>query len=235
MISTNKKNQPQYWLKSSAFVGNFYDDDQIKLIDIKPFSTIDEATTVDGFQLLPPPPSHIIPAGTLVKIVSISHPTLQEKLKRPLYSPRSNIWVLFQVAKERGRVNIFNPELHILIIPQALKSDEQIKSYLARYLSTHNPNQWILKEPSHIQQAIWQKHPIVGMNKDQIEACLGSPLKKQFIKESNKNDIQELWHFDDYFIFFDKEKVIKISSLKNMAKMNENKNALTNFQQASNS
>ena len=84
---------PQYWLKSSLFGGNFYDDNQITLVDCKPFSAISDNSTIDGFNLYPPAPNHIIPAGTLVEIAAITYPTVMAKFKRPIYSPRDSIWV----------------------------------------------------------------------------------------------------------------------------------------------
>lgn len=209
----SKKTSPQYWLKSSVFAGNFYDDDQTTLIDTRPFSAINDATTIDGYNLFPPAPNHIIPAGTLVEITAVSYPTAQEKFKRPIYSPRDNIWVFFRIAKERGQVSIFRPKPHVLIIPLRYSTEEQVKTYLKNYLSIKDPNMWILKEASHIQEAIWRKRPVIGMNKPQLEACLGPALKKQYTKDPDENEQQELWHYDDYFIALKKDLVIKVKKL----------------------
>ncbi len=207
---------PQYWLKSSLYGGNFYDDNQITLVDCKPFSAISDASTIDGFNLYPPAPNHIIPAGTLVQIEAISYPTGMEKFKRPIYSPRDSIWVYLKVAKERGQVNLFRDKPHVMVIPKNITTEEALKTYLKNYLSLKDPNKWIVKEASFIQEAIWHKRPVIGMNKAQVQAALGPPLKKQFTKEPDEKDQQELWHYDDYFIALKGERVNKVRNLKKL-------------------
>lgn len=213
--STSQKPLPQYWLKSSLFAGRFYDDNQVVLIDCRPFSAIGDMLGLENSKLYPPDPNHIIPAGTLVEITAITYPTTKEKLKRPLYSPKDSIWVYFRVAKERGKVTIFREKTHVMIIPQTIQTEENLKIYFKNYLSLNDPNVWILKEPSYIRQAIWNKKPVIGMTKMQVEASLGPPLKKQFMKEHDEKEPQELWHYDEYFITIKGNRINKIKNINN--------------------
>ena len=129
------KQLPQYWLTTSMYAGRFYDNDQLKLLDARPFSSISDVETIDGFILTPPKPTNIIPAGTLVKIVDIVYPTELVKLQRPIYSPRDQIWVYLNVAKERGKVSIFHEKIHILVVPKIITEETQMRGYLGRFLS----------------------------------------------------------------------------------------------------
>lgn len=212
-----EKPLPQYWLKSSLYGGRFYDDAQIVLLDCRPFSALHDVLGLEHNKLYPPDPNHIVPAGTLVEITAITYPTTKEKLKRPLYSPKNSIWVYFRVAKERGRVSIFREKTHVMVIPQNIETEEALKVYLKNYLSFNDPNVWILKEPSYIQNAIWNKKPVIGMNKAQLQASLGPPLKKQYLKEHDEKEQQELWHYDDYFITFQGDRINKVKNLKKVS------------------
>lgn len=204
----------EFWLSTSMYGGNFYDDPSITLLDYRSFSAIDDALMPDGFSFYPPPPNHIVPAGTLVEITKIAYPTALEKFQRPLYSPKESIWVYLKVARERGRVNIFRENTHIIIVPKRFSTEEQVKNYLAQFLSTIDPNTWILRAHSSIQEAIWQKKPLVGMNKQEVIAALGPALKRQFPKELDLEENQETWHYSDYFIAFNEEIVTKVRLLE---------------------
>jgi hypothetical protein len=183
----------QYWLSTSLYGGDFYDDSYY-LIDFKPFFTINFSNT--------PKEKFLIPAGTLVSIARISRPGQE----RPL-GPEKNIWVHLKVAKERGQVSFFKEKEHILILPENITTKAQVKSYLAQILSKKDPNLWVINLASHIQKAIFNKKPIIGMNKQELLACLGQPLKKQ--KENN-----EEWHYYNFFIILTDNLVSKIKNIK---------------------
>ncbi|HXW60943.1 MAG TPA: hypothetical protein VEK06_05360, partial [Myxococcota bacterium] len=123
----------QYWLTTSMFAGRFYDNDQLKLMDHRPFSAISDVETVDGFILHPPRPSAIVPAGTLVQIIDISYPGDMDNLKRPIFSPRDHIWVYLKVAKERGKVSLFHEKTYVLVMPKNITNETELRGYLARF------------------------------------------------------------------------------------------------------
>jgi hypothetical protein len=205
---------PQYWLTISLYSGPFFDDDKLALLDYRPFSAIDDAVTNDGHIFYPPKSSKIIPAGTLIKIVNISYPDDKTMQKRPIYSPRNNIWVYVKVAKERGRVSLFHEQTHVMVIPKTITDESQLKGYLSRFLSNKDPNRWILQLESHIQDGIFNKRPIIGMKKEQVIAALGPALKKQFQKEQDFEPAQDIWHYHDYLIVFIDGAVRKIKNIK---------------------
>lgn len=193
--------------------GSFYDNEQITLIDHRPFSAINEVSTLDGYHLFPPKESHTIPAGTLVQLHNISYPSAKTDWQRPLYSPKENILVYLRVAQERGNVSLFREKLHVMIAPKHINNEAQLKTFLKDIFVKEDPNNWILKESSHIQKAIWEKKVLMGMNKQQIESSLGPPLKKQFFKSLGQEQEKEVWQYHQYYIGFDENKVVKIRAL----------------------
>ena len=206
-------NHPQYWLTTSMYAGQFYDDDKLMLLDFRPFDAIDYARTIDGYTIYPKPANRIIQAGTKIKLVGIDVPDEQTRWLRPLFSPKEHIWVYLKVAKEHGEVNIFEEKEFILIPPKHIKTRQQINQYLSDFLSTKNPNTWILKEPTHIRDAIYGKRPVMGMNPRQLRATLGPALSRQYPNDKDTADPVELWHYDNYFVVFKDDHIIKLSQL----------------------
>lgn len=197
---------PQYWLTSSLYSGDFFGDDELQLVDFRPFSSI-----VDNSEI-PPRINRIIEAGTLVKISRITYPNTLQTV-RSLKGPKNNIWVHFFVAKERGLVSFFSHKEHILVLPENI-TREKVKTYLAQILSKSDPNLWILHSASHIQEGIFKKRPLLGMTTEQLTATLGPPQKKQAQNKSEFHDEQEIWEYRDYFIVLSEGLVIKIKSTK---------------------
>jgi hypothetical protein len=211
-VQANSAKSVQYWLTTSMYSGRFYDNPELNLIDYRPFDAINEVETVDGYILYPPKPERMIPAGTLVNIVKISYP--DKKLKRPIFSPQNNIWVYLQIGRERGEVSIFFDKIHVLVLPENITNDGQVRGYLSRLLSKENPNVWILPLPSHMQDAIFTKRPMIGMNKTQLEATLGPPNKMQWQKKTNFQEEKEMWHYHDYYVTLVNGQINRISPLK---------------------
>lgn len=206
-------NLPTYWLTTTMFAGRFYDNDRANLLDYRPFSAIDDVETLDGFILYPPKPDRIIPAGSLVKIIEVSFPDEQKKLARPLMSPREHIWVYLKVAKERGNVTIFHEHPFVLVVPKSITTELQLRGYLGRFLSKNDPNLWILSLPSHLQDGIFSKRPVIGMKKEHLVAAMGPVLKKQFQSKGDLHDAQEIWHYHNYFVVIVDDMVSRIKAL----------------------
>lgn len=184
-------------------MGDFFGDDELYLVDFRPFFTLGEEVV--------PRESGTIPAGTLVKIAQI---TQAKNLNRSSLGPQNNTWVHLWIAKDRGMVSFFYPKEHILVLPANITSKEQIKKYLAQILSKKDPNQWILPLASHIQEGIYKKRPIMGMNAEQLVAALGPAARKQYEAKSEFHEAQEIWEYPDYFIVMQEGTIRKIKSTK---------------------
>lgn len=97
-------------------------------------------------------------------------------------------------------VSYFREQEHILVIPSNIGTKVEVKSYLAQILSKKDPNYWLLALPSHIQDGIFSKHPVIGMNQIELLAALGPPIKRQLKKTDDGDD--EDWHYVNYFVGF---------------------------------
>lgn len=203
--SKSLKELPQYWLSTSLYVGDFFGEDDTHLVDFRPFLALEETKEPK------PRITDIIKAGTLVKIVRISHPG--EQADRALVGPQNNIWVHLLIAKERGLVSYFWPNEYILVLPSHISSKDAIKSYLAQVFSKKDPNAWILPLPSHIQEGIYKKRPVLGMNAEQLKAALGPAFKKQTQAQSDFNDAQEIWEYPHFFVVMIDGLVSKVKSI----------------------
>lgn len=216
-INTNKNISDMdgqvYWLNQSIFSGSFYGYPKINLIDSRPFKYINDAKTVDNLVIYLKNETEIVPLGTMVKIERIEYPTFINLLKRPIYSPRDNIWVYLKIGKRRGQTNIFREKDFILLIPKKISDDAAVKKYLENFLTKEDPNPWVLTQREYIQKAIWDKKPVLGMNKKQLSAALGTPLKIEFIKKDSAFTGDEVWHYHQNIVIFEDEKIIKISSI----------------------
>jgi hypothetical protein len=195
------------------YAGDFYDDSGMRLLDPRPFSAINDAETLDGLTLFPPKPNQIIPAGTLVDIYALRAPSTLEKFRRPIYSARENIWLLMRVAQERGKVNIFYPKPYVMLLPKKIKNTEETALFLKDFFAKSDPNIWILGELNAVQQAIWLKKPIIGMDKRALRASLGPALEIRIEKSAETNTPKEIWHYHDYYIVIEHEKISKIKLL----------------------
>lgn len=215
MVSNTKAvpSLPQYWLTTSMYAGPFYEDSDLMLIDYRPLNSIDDAKTPDGRIIYPPSAELIIPAGTLVQILKISYPNAQEAQKRPLYSPKDHIWVYLRIAKERGQVSVFFEKDHILVVPKKVKSKEALKTFLNSLMSKKDPHTWILGARNYIQEGIWLKKPVIGMNKRDLKAALGPPEKIEPQTNDGEEGSFELWRYPHYFIMLKDGQVIKVKNL----------------------
>lgn len=201
--SKSQERLTQYWLQTSLFAGQFYGDDELTLVDFRPFF----ALKAEG--LSPPLIKRIIPVGTLVKIVRVSHP---QKSPRSEHGPKNNIWVHLLVAKDRGLVSFFEEKEHILVLPSKVRTKEEVKAYLAELLTKKDPNLWLLPLPSHIQAGIFNKRPVFGMGKRELKAALGSPEKT--LNRKVDGLLQEEWHYPSFFVVLNDKIVSRIRSLE---------------------
>lgn len=148
----------------------------------------------------------VIPKGTLVDLMDIVYPSQKTDFLRPLYSPRKDVWVFLRVARERGDVNIFYDKAHILVLPFNMNN---IQKVLDEIFIKNDPNAWLLTQRKHIQEAIFTKKPLVGMDQEQLFSALGPANKKK--STINSEEEEEVWEYRDMVIFFSKGLVTKIA------------------------
>jgi hypothetical protein len=139
----------------------------------------------------------IIPAGTLVQLIAL----------------KPQVGIYLKVAQQRGQVNIFYEKTHLLVIPKNIKNKDDLKIYLARFMSKKDPHPWLLRSRAYIQDAIWAKKPVIGMNKRELSAALGPPHKSKEQKNPDTGAKQEIWYYEHYFVLVDNNEVTKVKKI----------------------
>lgn len=164
-----------YWLKQSMYVGPFYDDDRLRLLDPRRFEGLGYLRTAEGDPLPPPPATGIVPAGTRVRVEEVAFPTGGNVFRRPLYTPRYTTWVLLRVARDRGEVTLERAERHVLLLPAFLDAQESFDRWFDTVLTDEDPNPQIRQLPEAQRHAIDTKEPVVGMRYETLAMAMGPP------------------------------------------------------------
>src|SRR3989338_5867973 len=101
-VVTEKPHGKSYWAKQSFYGGIFFDDDRYGFLSPIPFEKLTCLKSIAGDYIIPPPSSEVISFGTRVNIQKIEWPTDQNKIRRPLLTPRYAPWIYLTVALDRG-------------------------------------------------------------------------------------------------------------------------------------
>lgn len=202
----------RFWLKTSQFGGQFYDDRRFKLLDPKPFEQITALTTSDGHLITPPAAEGIISAGTQVRVKSVEWPTGSVVFKRPLYSPRYETWIKLGVALDRGAVTLERPETYIMLVPNNLSNEADFMRWFNSTFSKNDVNDWILSLDKHIRNAILSKTVTKGMDQEQLFAALGHPdqLMRKRVDKNDQTITREIATYGGKIILLEAGKVIEI-------------------------
>lgn len=164
------------FLRQSMYVGQFYDDDRLRLVHGRRFEELTYLRTVEGDPIPPGPAEGIIPAGTRVRVERIEWPTSEVVFRRPLYTPRYTTWLVLRVAADRGpEVTVERDQRHVLLLPAGIVDSDSFELWFDASLSAEDPNPWLLSLPEEQQHAIALKRAIAGMDYDALTAAMGFP------------------------------------------------------------
>lgn len=205
----------RFWLKTSQFGGQFYDDRRFKLLNPKPFSEITALTTSDGHLITPPPQEEIVSTGTQVTITALEWPTGSVIFKRPLYSPRHDIWIKLKVALDRGAVTLQRPETYIMLVPGHLANEADFMRWFQAVFSKNDTNAWLLGLDTNIRNAILAKDVIRGMDQEQLVASLGMPdsLVRKRLEKNGQTVAREIATYGSKVILLESGKVVEIHAV----------------------
>lgn len=164
------------FFRQSMYVGQFYDDDRLRLVHGRRFEELTYLQTVEGDPIPPRPAEGIIPAGTRVRVERIEWPTGEVVFRRPLYTPRYTTWLVLRVAADRGpEVTVEREQRHVLLLPAGIVDSDSFELWFDASLSAEDPNPWLLSLPEEQQHAIALKRAIAGMDYDALTAAMGFP------------------------------------------------------------
>ncbi|MFH1811723.1 MAG: hypothetical protein ABIJ09_23490 [Pseudomonadota bacterium] len=164
-----------FYLRQSLYHGRFYDDDHRRLVDAHAFKDLKLMTAPDGEIIIPPPPDGILPAGTRVEVLDVEFPTSGAIVKRPLFTPRYNVWVTLKVGRVSGDLALFKPEEHVWVLPTTVRSMDAIRASLEALLSAEPLDPWLARRSEAARLAIFEKRAEQGLSTEELTAALGLP------------------------------------------------------------
>lgn len=170
-VQTSYQGQ-RFFLRQSLYFGPFYDDRRRFLVDAHEFSSLRLMTAPDGDIIIPPPAQGIIPAGTEVEVHAIEFPDSATIVRRPLFTPRYNIWVVLKVARLPGR---YQPGDHVWVLPSGIRERAEIAAALDTLLSRDDLAPWLAGRSAAARLAIEEKRAQQGLHYDELVAAIGLP------------------------------------------------------------
>ncbi|MBN2361715.1 MAG: hypothetical protein JXR83_19840 [Deltaproteobacteria bacterium] len=162
----------RFFLRQSLYYGPFYDDRGRFLVDAHEFSSLRLLTAPDGEVIIPPPAQGIVPAGTEVEVRAIEFPDSAVIVRRPLFTPRYNIWVVLRVARLPDRYQAGD---HILVLPSGLRDRAEVRAALDALLSRDDLAPWLASRSAAARLAIAEKRAQTGLSYEELVAAVGLP------------------------------------------------------------
>ena len=154
------------------YVTPFFGDGTKKLLTALPPDEVDLVEDPGGRPLSPGAVEQLIPAGTRVRVEQLEFPTAWVVASRILFTPRTQPWVYVRLEGESTEIPF------ILVLPPFLRSRTGVLAALDPYLLQQSPAARLESYPSLIREAIRQKHAVVDMPTDALEASWGFPERK---------------------------------------------------------
>lgn len=181
-----RSDRPQF-LKLSYFVTPFFGDPAKTLLTAVPPEEVRLLETPSGEPINPGDVKTVLPAGTPVIIDKIEFPTSMAVTERIVYTPRTQPWVYLRVPGASNAAPL------ILVLRHGMKSEEEVRAELSRYLTETDPAPQLAQWSKSIQEAIARKHAVVDMSAQALEMAWGYPerIQRTFEDEGRK----EIWRY----------------------------------------
>src|SRR3989338_7748884 len=153
-LPEKKPHGKAYWAKQSFYGGIFFDDDRYGFLSPIAFEKLTCLKSISGDYIIPPPAHEVISFGTRVNIQKIEWPTAQNRMKRPLLTPRLMPWIYLTVALDRGSVRLDREKTYVMLVPERIRSEEALFRWFSDYFSQEDNNLFFLNLSSSEQEAI---------------------------------------------------------------------------------
>jgi hypothetical protein len=162
---------PPRFLRAASWVGPLWDDTEKLFLTDRPAEEIALVETPRGKPILPPKFERVLPPGTPVRIQRIEFPGTFTMAQRVLVSPRFHAWVYLALEGE--------PRPVILVLPREVKSAEEIRAELERYLAAEDPRPALAALPADVRERVLRKEVAPGMSARALEMAWGLPDRKR--------------------------------------------------------
>jgi len=170
----------QRFLRVATFIGPLWDDTRKAFLTDRPASEIDLVQKPSGKPIAPPAFERVLPPGTPVKIVDVEFPGTFMLSQRVLVTPRYHPWVYLQIPGEKRP--------GILVLPQEVKSSEDVRVELERYLTADDPRPAL----AALSPVVLKKEAGPGMSPRALEMAWGLPERKRIDRPAGTEE----WSWD---------------------------------------
>jgi hypothetical protein len=166
----------QRFLRVAAFVGPLWNDGEKAFLTDRPAGEIDLVEDLGGKPIPPPAFERVLPPGTRLRIRDVEFPTAFTVAQRVLVTPRYHTWVYLQVQGETRPC--------VIVLPQDLKSSDDIRIELERYLAQDDPGPALAALPAETRELVLHKEAAPGMSARALEMSWGLPERKHIDRPS---------------------------------------------------
>lgn len=161
--------QPRF-LRAACWIGPLWDDTGKLFLTDRPAEEIDLVDSPRGKPIRPPAFERVLPPGTPVRIQRIEFPRKMTMAERVLVTPRFHAWVYLALEGERRPL--------IVVLSREVKSSEEIRAELERYLAVEDPRPALAALPSDVRERVLHKEAAPGMSGQALEMAWGLPDRK---------------------------------------------------------
>jgi hypothetical protein len=161
----------QRYVRVALYLGSLWMQTDLAYLTDRPADEIDLVDKPSGAPIRPPATHRVLPPGAQVRITRIEWPTTFNLGQRVVVSPRWHPWVYLQVPGESRPA--------IIVLPQEVKTYDDARVELERYLSVEDPGPALAALPQEIRGLVLAKEAGPGMSARALEMAWGFPERKK--------------------------------------------------------
>lgn len=175
----------EQFLKLSFYVTPFFGDASKRLLTDVPPEEVELLNDPRGQPIRPGAVEQTLGAGRPVRVLKVEFPTSWAMTERVVYTPRTQPWVYLEVPGEK------TDRPYILVLRPGLKSVEDVRSELERYLTREDPAPKLSNFNAAVREAIAKKSALPEMPADALLMAWGYPEIKKISFEDGAR--KEIW------------------------------------------
>lgn len=173
------------YLRSSLNVMPFFTDASKRLVSPWPPDSILLLEDTRGAPILPGAAEGLLALGTKVRVERVEFPTGLTVTRRPLYTPRENVWIYLSLpGTPRGRP-------YVAVLRPRLATREDFQAAMNELFSEDEPSIWMKGVSAETRAAIADKRLLAGMDPDAVALAWGRPEK--ILQEAEAGVRIETW------------------------------------------
>lgn len=184
--SLARSDRPQF-LKLSYFVTPFFGDPGKKLLTPLPPDEVRLLESPSGQPISPGAVETVLPAGTPVVVDRLEFPTSLAVTERIVYTPRTQPWVYLHVVGAQKAQPL------ILVLRPKMKSVEEVRAELSRYLTEADPAPILAEWSKAVREGIAHKRAVLDMPAQALEMAWGYP--ERIVRSFGEVGRKEEWRY----------------------------------------